>query len=123
MKVCTSCKKELPDDCFHKRKYSSGNIGLQPKCKKCSSKRRAGYYKPEDYIKRKFNLSESEYQELIQHNSCQVCGKNISDKRFLDHCQNRIKIRGVLCNNCNTALGLVNDNVQILSKLIQYLEQ
>jgi hypothetical protein len=29
----------------------------------------------------------------------------------------------VLCNNCNTALGLVGDNVQILSKLIQYLER
>mgnify|MGYP003353529351 CR=1 FL=1 len=87
MKVCTSCKKELPDDCFHKRKYTSGNIGLQPKCKKCSSKRRAGYYNPEDYIKRKFNLSESEYQELIQHNSCQVCGKNISGNSEFKSCK------------------------------------
>ena len=123
MKVCTSCEKELTEDCFHKRTYSSGNIGLQPKCKECSSKKRATYYRPHDYMRRKFNLSESEYEELMKHNNCQVCGRDISNKKCIDHCHSKEKIRGVLCNNCNTALGLVNDDVQILSKLIQYLEQ
>ena len=123
MKVCTSCKKELAEYCFHKRTYSSGSIGLQSKCKECSSKKRATYYRPHDYMRRKFNLSESEYEELIKHNNCQVCGRDISNKKCIDHCHSKEKIRGVLCNNCNTALGLVNDDVQILSKLIQYLEQ
>jgi hypothetical protein len=74
-------------------------------------------------MRRKFNLSETEYQELMNHDSCQVCGRDITEKKCIDHCHTTEKIRGVLCNNCNTALGLVGDNVQILSKLIQYLEQ
>ena len=123
MKVCTSCKKELTEDCFHKRTYSSGSIGLQPKCKKCSTNNRRKYYKPHEYMRRKFKLSEVEYNELMKHNNCQVCGRDISNKKCIDHCHSKEKIRGVLCNNCNTALGLVGDNVQILSKLIQYLEQ
>ena len=49
--------------------------------------------------------------------------RDITNKKCIDHCHNKEKIRGVLCNNCNTALGLVGDNVEILSKLIQYLEQ
>ena len=74
-------------------------------------------------MRRKFNLSETEYQELMKNDRCQVCERDITNKKCIDHCHTTEKIRGVLCNNCNTALGLVGDNVQILSKLIQYLEQ
>ena len=123
MKTCTSCEMELSKDLFHKRTYSSGKIGLQPKCKECSTKNRKQYYKPHEYMRRKFKLSEAEYNELMKHDNCQVCSRDITNKKCIDHCHNKEKIRGVLCNNCNTALGLVGDNIQILSKLIQYLEQ
>ena len=123
MKLCTSCNQSLSENCFHKRTYASGKIGLQPKCKTCQHNVRAKYYKPHEYMRRKFNLSEAEYQNLIKSNECQVCGRDITEKKCIDHCHTTEKIRGVLCNNCNTALGLVGDNVQILSKLIQYLEQ
>lgn len=123
MKTCTCCKKELHESEFHKRTYASGNIGLQNKCKKCTTEVRRSYYKPHEVMRRKFNLSETEYENLISVNNCQVCSRDITEKKCIDHCHTTEKIRGVLCNNCNTALGLVNDDVQILSKLIQYLEQ
>ena len=123
MKTCTCCKKELLESEFHKRTYASGNVGLQNKCKKCTTKVRRSYYKPHEVMRRKFNLSETEYENLISVNNCQVCGRDITEKKCIDHCHTTEKIRGVLCNNCNTALGLVGDNVQILSKLIRYLEQ
>ena len=123
MKTCTRCLQELPNDQFHKRTMRGGKVGLQPKCKKCSTEVRRQYYKPHEYMRRKFNLSDEQYAAFMENDNCQVCGQDITSKKCIDHCHITEKIRGVLCNNCNTALGLVEDNVQILSKLIQYLEQ
>jgi hypothetical protein len=124
MKTCNDCKRTLSDDCFHKRTMRSGKIGLQPRCKECATKNRKQYYKPHEYMRRKFNLSEEQYENLMSNNNCQVCGVDISNsKKCIDHCHKTEKIRGVLCNNCNTALGLIKDDIQILSNLIRYLEQ
>ena len=42
--------------------------------------------------------------------------------KCIDHCHITNKVRGVLCNNCNTALGLVKDNRQTLLNMLQYLD-
>ena len=120
MKVCTACNQELPESSFHKRTYASGNPGLQPKCKTCSSKKRATYYKPHDFMRRKFKLTEDQYNDLMKNENCQICDCKLT-KKCIDHCHCTNKIRGVLCNNCNTALGLVGDNVDTLHKMINYL--
>lgn len=41
---------------------------------------------------------------------------------LLDHCHDSLKVRGLLCNRCNTTLGLVNDDVSTLKKMIDYLK-
>ncbi len=58
----------------------------------------------------------------MEHTNCQVCGVHM-DKKCIDHDHKTEKIRGVLCNNCNTALGLFDDNIKIMKDAIQYLEQ
>ena len=123
MKTCTRCLQELPNDQFHKRTMQGGKEGLQPKCKPCQTELRRSYYKPHEYMRRKFNLSEEQYTELMMAEVCQVCGQDFGKKKCIDHCHSKEKIRGILCHKCNTALGLVGDNVQTLSKLIRYLEQ
>ena len=123
MKTCTRCLQDLSDDHFHKRTLRSGKTGLQPKCKKCSAEIRKKYYKPHEFMRRKFKLSTEQYADLMAVEACQVCGQDFGDKKCIDHCHATEKIRGVLCHKCNTALGLVGDNVQVLSKLIRYLEQ
>ena len=124
MKVCNKCKTELPLSEFHKRTYSSGKIGHQNNCKKCQSAIRAGYYKPHEAMRRKFRLTESEYETLMSNDNCQICDRDISnEKKCIDHCHYKEKIRGVLCNNCNTALGLIGDNVSTLSRMIDYLSR
>ena len=121
MKTCNDCKLELSDSAFHKRTFSSGNVGLQPRCKKCATKNRKQYYKPHEFMRRKFKLTEDQYNDLMKNENCQTCGVKM-EKKCIDHCHTTNKIRGVLCNNCNTALGLVNDNRQTLQNMLQYLD-
>ena len=110
---------------FSRRTYGSGTIGYQNKCKKCEREVRKTYYKPHDTARRVFKLSEEEYNTLINRSQgkCEVCAADMGAKRCIDHDHKTQKIRGVLCNKCNTALGLLDDNKATLKGLIQYLEQ
>ena len=121
MKVCTKCNQSLPESSFHKRTYSSGSVGYQHKCKKCSTEIRRKYYKPHEFMRRKFSLTEDQYNNLMSNTNCQICDVELT-KKCIDHCHSTNKIRGVLCNNCNTALGLVGDNIQTLEAMVEYLK-
>lgn len=77
-----------------------------------------------------FGINENQYQELVkkQNGVCAICGNPEKAKingnvksLAVDHCHKTNLIRGLLCSNCNTALGLLKDNVQILQKMINYL--
>lgn len=50
---------------------------------------------------------------------------NMFDKRrelYIDHDHNTNKVRGLLCSNCNTALGKFKDDILILEEAIRYLK-
>lgn len=55
--------------------------------------------------------------------ACAICGTE-PQRRFLhlDHDHKTGKARGLLCVNCNTALGHFKDDVARLKKAIEYLE-
>jgi hypothetical protein len=73
----------------------------------------------------KYNITLAEYDELLaaQAGVCMVCGTPPSRRPLdVDHCHSSGKVRGLLCENCNKALGLVQDRVDILIKLKEYLD-
>lgn len=39
----------------------------------------------------------------------------------VDHCHKTKRIRGVLCGNCNTAIGKLGENPAVLAAAIAYL--
>lgn len=51
--------------------------------------------------------------------ACEICKKQVP--LVVDHCHRKMVFRGFLCNNCNTALGMVYDNPTILASMIDYL--
>ena len=61
----------------------------------------------------------------IMPDRCEVCGnlgKDFQKGLHYDHNHKTGKFRGWICFKCNVALGMVGDNVEILKKLINYLE-
>lgn len=73
----------------------------------------------------KHNLSRAGYNKLYkaQCGLCAICGERCSSFKELavDHCHTTGKVRGLLCMQCNTALGQLKDDVNRLQRAITYL--
>jgi hypothetical protein len=58
--------------------------------------------------------------DAARKNGCAICGGD--SKRFhMDHDHKTKKVRGVLCQGCNIALGGFRDNRTSLTAAIDYL--
>jgi len=77
-------------------------------------------------IKRFYNLEYEEFELLLksQNNCCAIC--KISKVKLnrdldVDHCHRTNKVRGLLCSNCNRAIGLLKEDIKIVKELLKYL--
>ena len=81
------------------------------------------------HLRLTYGIGLDEYNALltVQNHRCAGCGIASNDaprqKLYVDHCHSTGKIRGLLCQHCNTALGMVKDNIETLSSLISYIKQ
>ncbi len=86
-------------------------------------------YHVNKHLQSTYGISLEEYTELLekQNHQCAGCGieatKTPRQKLYVDHCHKTEKVRGLLCQHCNTALGMAKDSIETLSKLISYLKQ
>jgi hypothetical protein len=83
---------------------------------------------PEKYAaavrKRAYGISEDQYQESFsaQGGKCAICRQAFPATPHVDHDHSTGAFRGLLCSNCNTGLGLLADDPQILRNALGYLE-
>lgn len=73
----------------------------------------------------KHGLTVEAYDALmeVQGGVCKICGNPQIDKAlYIDHDHFTGRIRGLLCNNCNTGLGMFKDNSELLGNAIKYLD-
>lgn len=78
------------------------------------------------YKKQGINITKEEYKKMyeMQNGYCAICNNHVSSYKrdlSLDHDHNTGKVRGFLCDCCNTGLGLFKDNTEIMFKAINYL--
>ena len=60
----------------------------------------------------------------LQNSVCAICNEPQKGKYLaVDHCHETGKVRGLLCENCNKALGQFHDNITLLKSAIAYLEK
>jgi hypothetical protein len=76
----------------------------------------------EYHLQRRYGIGEAEFQELLaaQGGVCAIC--RTPDPNHVDHDHRTGYIRGILCFNCNGALGHVKDDPGILIQALAYLE-
>lgn len=132
MKYCKRCDTTKPIDEFYLRNKTS--MVRHSTCKECDRKRVKENHDPATYrnaeLQRRYGITQQDYETMIlkQNYQCAICGtKNPGGKHnngyfSVDHCHTTGKVRKLLCHNCNTAMGLLGDNVSIIESMIKYLE-
>lgn len=128
LKTCRSCEVEKDVSAFDKN--PTGTFGVRGTCKECrrSNKERTRRYN----IKAKYGITLEQFLEMYdeQDGRCKICSSEIEmyatrdkvhDVANIDHCHETGRIRGLLCNFCNTALGKFKDSPELLIKAAEYI--
>ena len=125
-------------------KYPQGFFKDKP-CKRCTtnftpnapsqmycSQQCADYGITSAYLLREYGITYDRYEEMLleQSNLCAICRTEgfVMDKErhklklVVDHCHSTGVVRGLLCHNCNRALGLLKDNLTTIANSMEYLK-
>lgn len=78
---------------------------------------------------KKYNLTVDAYRLILeaQGGVCAICGRRPEEatSRYeslaVDHCHSTGRVRGLLCVQCNRALGMFQDSRHVLLRAIDYL--
>jgi len=145
---CKSCVKEYDmaeDD--PKRVMPRKVQGTKIHCRKCEQYLpKSSFWSKNTYCKecmvlighirniRRYGLTRDDYvdMEKSQNGVCKICGEpeKYKNRLSIDHdhlcCPGYGScgkcIRGLLCSSCNRILGQVNDSIELLQKMTEYLK-
>ena len=127
-------KKKYPNAYFKKKICKSCDKEYQPAapqqfyCSEPCTKR--GYRN--HYLLRNYGITVEQYENMLneQDHKCKLClsegflmGVCHEMKLVVDHCHKHGHVRGLLCHNCNRALGLLQDNPDTLQRGMEYLKE
>ena len=143
-KTCRKCgiTKTLADFSLARKPTPTTNAVYRSQCKPCCSTRamqwfadnpdRASAARRKSSLRKNYGIDLDEYNAMLakQHGVCAICGEDEPNehgrtgKKFrlsVDHCHDSGTIRGLLCQRCNRAIGLLKDDPILLRRAISYL--
>ncbi|OIJ88767.1 recombination endonuclease VII [Streptomyces monashensis] len=114
-KLCRTCGEIKPHSEWHRNATASD--GLSTRCKACRAVQGR-----QDHLKRNYGLTEAERDAMIaaQRGLCVICLDALPV--HVDHCHKTGRVRGVLCFNCNSAIGKLGDDPDAVRRAAAYLE-
>jgi|SRR6185503_12221069 len=143
-KICVTCGEEKAICDFY-RKFK-GSVSRRASCKKCSRVNLQNWQannrqktrdatnawrakNPEKVAaterKKNYGITQPEYENLLrkQGNRCAICQELFVESPHTDHAHGvkPIKVRGILCKDCNLGLGRFKDNPELLQSAMDYL--
>ena len=110
IRTCAACQEDKPLESYllkSKNKYSA-------QCRQC----RTPAYKPIYNIQYQYKVSEEEAIALYEQEFCDICG---GQANRVDHNHATGEVRGKLCHGCNTTLGFMKDDPNLLIAAAAYL--
>ena len=140
-KVCCVCNTRKTFDEFYNLKNKSD--GKSYRCKDCddvarkkwksNNHERAYHSTRNNNLKTKYGIDIEWYNKKFEEQGCKcaVCGvdknsitgKNRHLNFAVDHNHVTGKVRGVLCNKCNRAIGMLGDSSEALRQAAAYLTE
>lgn len=123
MRTCTKCNQSQELGEFYPTAKSKD--GLDTWCKTCHFAKK---------LRQRYKLTPGEYHAILdaQEGVCAICKSPPRDKRLaVDHdhncCPGELTcgecVRGLLCDNCNWWLGLIDDRLSMLESAENYLRR
>jgi hypothetical protein len=100
----------------------TGDVNKKRKtCNTCRKKDGNKHSSSADVVFKEHNIPNPTEETV-----CEICGndyeENGNKKMVRDHCHKTNTPRGYLCNDCNTGLGILGDNLEGIEKAKKYLE-
>jgi hypothetical protein len=77
-------------------------------------------------LQRIYRLTPEQVESMIteQGDVCWICRRlfGMDLRPQIDHCHESGAVRGILCGDCNTGLGRFKDNIELMTRAIEYLQ-
>ena len=78
------------------------------------------------HITTKYGLTKTDYYAMLERQGCKccICQRTLipADRHtVVDHCHRTNRVRGILCRNCNTGIGQLQDDPVLLLRAVEYL--
>lgn len=150
MRLCGECLQRKPLEQFRvergRRRYECNpcrntrrrseyatRSDLQQKNRESCAKRRVQLHATGitlarmDELKKKFGMTPEEFIDMheAQGGRCKICGDPLLAGKggaVVDHCHASGRIRGLLCNGCNSGIGWFKEDPARMRTAILYLE-
>jgi Recombination endonuclease VII len=133
-KTCLLCEKDKEESDFYRffDKWANKHY-ISARCKPCHQEYKktsptTARNRKAEKLQLRYGLTYEQWENMRQaeNYSCMICGiteDEIGKKLDVDHCHESGKVRGILCNPCNSLLGHARDRIEILEASIQYLKE
>jgi Recombination endonuclease VII len=99
-----------------------------PACRKDPRSSEGAQAKERRRTLRKYGITEQVWDHLLarQHGRCAVCRTDTPGSRgeswHIDHDHVTGQVRGLLCQRCNLAIGMLGDNPDVIRAALRYVE-
>jgi hypothetical protein len=145
--MCRSCGQEKALTEFYERKRKDGSVFHRQDCKVCQrahqqAKRaenpesfrnyQRAYYADNTWryrdssLKKKYGITYADFQAMhaAQEGCCALCRRDLPEKgAHVDHDHETGKVRALLCHHCNTGIGNLQDDPDLLMAAALYVLQ
>ncbi len=114
-------ERELEYRQKNKVRIAEYNRGYRQRNKEKLTKRRR-----DNHLQCSYGITLEDYDRMLeaQQGCCAICSSKPEMKRLaVDHNHSTGKVRGLLCDLCNRALGLLKDDYQIVKSVENYLRK